>query len=63
MDAHNDARSDDSVHRFYISSPFLGLKKEREEAKKRITRLNHAYGDSYGGSPIPLGRLWKTRPI
>jgi hypothetical protein len=32
----------------------LGLQKEREEAKKLITRQNHAYGDSYGGSSDPL---------
>jgi formylglycine-generating enzyme required for sulfatase activity len=43
-----------SAHRFYLSSPFLGLQKEREQAKDLITRLNHAYGDSYGGSPEPL---------
>jgi hypothetical protein len=30
------------------------LHKEREEAKQLITRQNHAYGDSYGGSPNPL---------
>jgi len=41
-------------HRFYLSSPFLGLQKEREQAKDRITRRNHAYGDSYSGSPEPL---------
>ena len=44
----------DSAHRFYISCPYLGLQKEREAAKKLITRQNHAYGDSYGGSPDPL---------
>jgi formylglycine-generating enzyme required for sulfatase activity len=54
MDAKGQAQGGDSAHRFYISSPFLGLKKEREEAKKLITRRNHAYGDSYGGSPDPL---------
>lgn len=43
-----------TVHRFYLSSPFLGLQKEREQAKELITRRNHAYGDSYGGSPEPL---------
>jgi hypothetical protein len=31
----------------------VGLQKEREEAKKLITRQHHAYGDSYGGSPDP----------
>jgi len=54
MDAKGRAQGGDSAHRFYISSPFLGLQKEREEAKKLITRQNHAYGDSYGGSPDPL---------
>ncbi|MEY4354522.1 MAG: hypothetical protein RLZZ609_2763 [Cyanobacteriota bacterium] len=54
MAAQGSAQGGDSAHRFYISSPFLGLKKEREEAKKLITRRNHAYGDSYGGSPDPL---------
>ncbi|MFN9570728.1 MAG: SUMF1/EgtB/PvdO family nonheme iron enzyme [Cyanobacteriota bacterium] len=54
MEAKGSAQGGDSAHRFYISSPFLGLKKEREEAKKLITRRNHAYGDSYGGSPDPL---------
>jgi hypothetical protein len=48
------AQGGDSAHRFYISSPYLGLRKEREEAKQLITRQNHAYGDSYGGSPEPL---------
>jgi formylglycine-generating enzyme required for sulfatase activity len=48
------AQGGDSAHRFYISSPFLGLRKERREAKQLITRQNHAYGDSYGGSPEPL---------
>jgi replicative DNA helicase len=43
-----------SARRFYISCPYLGLQKEREEAKKLITRRNHSYGDSYGGSPDPL---------
>ena len=54
MEAKGRAQGGNSAHRFYISSPFLGLKKEREEAKKLITRRNHAYGDSYGGSPDPL---------
>jgi hypothetical protein len=54
MDAKGRAQGGDSAHRFYISSPFLGLKKEREEAKKLISRRNHAYGDSYGGSTDPL---------
>jgi formylglycine-generating enzyme required for sulfatase activity len=54
MEAKGRAQGGDSAHRFYISSPFLGLKKEREEAKKLISRRNHAYGDSYGGSPDPL---------
>jgi formylglycine-generating enzyme required for sulfatase activity len=54
MEAKGRAQGGDSAHRFYISSPFLGLQKEREEAKKLITRQNHAYGDSYGGSPDPL---------
>jgi formylglycine-generating enzyme required for sulfatase activity len=54
MEANGRAQGGDSAHRFYISSPFLGLKKEREEAKQLITRRNHAYGDSYGGSPDPL---------
>ena len=54
MAAQGSAQGGDSAHRFYISSPFLGLKKEREEAKKLITRRNHAYGDSYGGSTDPL---------
>ena len=54
MEAKSRAQGGNSAHRFYISSPFLGLKKEREEAKKLITRRNHAYGDSYGGSPDPL---------
>jgi formylglycine-generating enzyme required for sulfatase activity len=54
MEAKGRAKGGDSAHRFYISSPFLGLKKEREEAKELITRRNHAYGDSYGGSPDPL---------
>jgi formylglycine-generating enzyme required for sulfatase activity len=54
MEAKGKAQGGNSAHRFYISSPFLGLKKEREEAKKLITRRNHAYGDSYGGSPDPL---------
>ena len=48
------AQGGHSAHRFYISSPYLGLRKEREEAKQLITRQNHAYGDSYGGSPEPL---------
>ena len=54
MEAKGRAQGGNSAHRFYISSPFLGLKKEREEAKQLITRRNHAYGDSYGGSPDPL---------
>jgi formylglycine-generating enzyme required for sulfatase activity len=54
MEAKGRAQGGNSAHRFYISSPFLGLRKEREEAKKLITRRNHAYGDSYGGSPDPL---------
>ena len=54
MAAKGRAQGGDSAHRFYISSPFLGLQKEREAAKKLITRQNHAYGDSYGGSPDPL---------
>ena len=54
MAAQGSAQGGDTPHRFYISSPFLGLQKEREEAKKLITRQNHAYGDSYGGSPDPL---------
>jgi formylglycine-generating enzyme required for sulfatase activity len=54
MEAKGRVQGGNSAHRFYISSPFLGLKKEREEAKKLITRRNHAYGDSYGGSPDPL---------
>jgi len=54
MTAQGSAREGDSAHQFYISSPFLGLQKEREEAKQLITRQNHAYGDSYGGSPDPL---------
>ncbi|MFN9244535.1 MAG: DUF4062 domain-containing protein, partial [Cyanobacteriota bacterium] len=52
--AQGSAQGGDSAHRFYISSPLLGLKKEREEAKKLITRRKHAYGDSYGGSADPL---------
>jgi hypothetical protein len=54
MGTQGSAQGGDSAHRFYISSPFLDLKKEREEAKKLITRRNHAYGDSYGGSADPL---------
>ena len=54
MEAKGRAQGGDSAHRFYISSPFLGLQKEREAAKKLVTRQNHAYGDSYGGSPNPL---------
>ena len=54
MAAQGSAQGGDTAHRFYISSPFLGLQKEREEAKQLITRQNHAYGDSYGGSPDPL---------
>jgi hypothetical protein len=54
MAAKGRTHGGDSAHRFYISSPFLGLQKEREEAKKLITRQNHAYGDSYGGSPDTL---------
>ncbi|MFN6353618.1 MAG: DUF4062 domain-containing protein, partial [Cyanobacteriota bacterium] len=54
MVAQGSAQGGDSAHRFYISSPLLGLKKEREEAKKLITRRKHAYGDSYGGSADPL---------
>ncbi|MFI0404169.1 MAG: DUF4062 domain-containing protein, partial [Cyanobium sp.] len=54
MDAKCRAQGGDSAHRFYISSPFQGLRKEREEAKNLITRRNHAYGDSYGGSTDPL---------
>lgn len=54
MEVKGRVQGENSAHRFYISSPFLGLKKEREEAKKLITRRNHAYGDSYGGSPDPL---------
>jgi hypothetical protein len=54
MEAKGRVQGGNSAHRFYISSPFLGLKKEREEAKKLITHRNHAYGDSYGGSPEPL---------
>jgi formylglycine-generating enzyme required for sulfatase activity len=54
MEAKGRAQGGDSAHRFYISSPFLGLKKERDEAKKLINRQNHAYGDSYGGSTDPL---------
>ena len=48
------AQGGDSAHCFYITSPFLGLQKGREEAKKLITRQNHAYGDSYGASQDPL---------
>ncbi|MCS5692126.1 SUMF1/EgtB/PvdO family nonheme iron enzyme [Cyanobium sp. FGCU-6] len=54
MAAQGSAQGGESAHRFYISSPFLGLQKERERAKQLITRQNHAYGDSYGGSPEPL---------
>ena len=54
MGAQGSAQGGDSAHRFYISSPFLGLQKEREEAKQLIIRQNHAYGDSYGGSSDPL---------
>ena len=46
MGAQGSAQGGDSAHRFYISSPFLGLQKERAEAKQLITRQNHAYGDS-----------------
>jgi formylglycine-generating enzyme required for sulfatase activity len=41
-------------HSFYISSPFLGLVKERERVKELISRAGHAYRDSYGGSPEPV---------
>ena len=54
MGAQGSAQGGDSAHRFYISSPFLGLQKERAEAKQLINRQNHAYGDSYGGSSDPL---------
>lgn len=54
MGVQGSAQGGDSVHRFYISSPFLGLQKEREEAKQLIISQNHAYGDSYGGSSDPL---------
>jgi formylglycine-generating enzyme required for sulfatase activity len=41
-------------HSFYISSPYLGLVKERERVKELISRSGHAYRDSYGGSPEPV---------
>ncbi len=43
-----------AAHSFYISSPYLGLQKEREQAKQLITRRYHAYRDSYGGSTEPV---------
>ena len=46
MAAQGGARQDDLIHKSYITSPFWGLKKEREEAKKLINRQNHAYADS-----------------
>jgi hypothetical protein len=42
------------AHSFYISSPYLGLVKERERVKELISRAGHAYRDSYGGSPDPV---------
>ncbi|MFZ9753736.1 MAG: SUMF1/EgtB/PvdO family nonheme iron enzyme [Cyanobium sp.] len=54
MAAQGSAQDGDAAHRFYLSSPFQGLQKEREAAKQLIGRQNHAYGDSYGGSPDPL---------
>ena len=47
-------KEEDSPHKLYISSPFLGLQNECEEAKKLIPRQYHAYQDSYGGSTVPL---------
>jgi formylglycine-generating enzyme required for sulfatase activity len=44
----------DEAHSFYISSPYLGLVKERERVKDLITRAGHAYRDSYGGSSEPV---------
>ena len=41
-------------HSFYISSPYLGLVKERERVKDLITRAGHAYRDSYSGSSDPV---------
>jgi hypothetical protein len=57
MAAQGGAPEGDGAHRFYISSPYLGLQQEREAAKQLITRRYHAYQDSYGGnggSPDPL---------
>jgi formylglycine-generating enzyme required for sulfatase activity len=57
MAAQDGAPEGDGAHRFYISSPYLGLQQEREAAKQLINRRYHAYQDSYGGnggSPDPL---------
>ena len=44
----------EEAHSFYISSPYLGLIKERERIKDLINRAGHAYRDSYGGSSDPV---------
>jgi formylglycine-generating enzyme required for sulfatase activity len=54
METRGEASAAVAAHSFYISSPYLGLQKEREQAKQLITRRYHAYRDSYGGSTEPV---------
>ena len=54
MKTMEEATTAVAAHSFYISSPYLGLQKEREQAKQLITRRYHAYRDSYGGSTEPV---------
>ena len=54
MATQGEGAAAEAAHSFYISSPYLGLQKEREQAKQLITRRYHAYRDSYGGSTEPV---------
>ena len=54
METKGETTAAVAAHSFYISSPYLGLQKEREQAKQLITRRYHAYRDSYGGSTEPV---------
>jgi formylglycine-generating enzyme required for sulfatase activity len=47
-------QAEQQSHSFYISSPYLGLIKERERVKELINRAGHAYRDSYSGSSEPV---------
>ncbi|TVS07986.1 MAG: DUF4062 domain-containing protein, partial [Cyanobium sp. PLM2.Bin73] len=54
METRGESSAAVAAHSFYISSPYLGLQKEREQVKQLITRRYHAYRDSYGGSTEPV---------